>query len=86
MAVSAVEGSSGEMASDECWVGEDCWVGEGDLALAATGLWRGEVRNDGERGAGCVSTPGRGMSKERSVALAEVCCVKSGVRRKLCSG
>ena len=80
------DSSAAEMASEDCWTGDDCWAGDEGLGEAMAGLRRGDVRRIGDCGAGCVSTPGRGMSKERSNAAAELCCVKSGVMSRLCSG
>lgn len=81
-----VSSSFAEMAEEDCCVGEDCWVGDEGLGMVMAGLRRGDVRSIGELGAGCVSTPGKGMSKERSVADAEACWVSSGVMGRLCSG
>ena len=76
------------MASEDGWVREEdlTAVGEEDRACVAAGLARrGEVRRMGVCGAGCVCTPGMGMSNEWSVALAEVVWVRVEVVR-LCSG
>lgn len=64
---------------------EECCVEDEVSMSAVTALWRGEVRRTGEMGAGWVCTPGSAMSNERSVALAELAWVSSGVTR-LCSG
>lgn len=74
------------VAEEDRWGGEDITaVGEEERTWVAAGLGRrGEVRRMGECGAGCVCTPGREMSKERSDALAEVVWVRVDVV-KLCS-
>ena len=80
------DSSAAEMASEDCCVGDVCWAGNEDFGKKAAGLRRGDVRSIGDCGAGCVPTPGREMSKERSSVAAELCCVRSGVMRRLCSG
>ena len=62
-------------------MGEDIRTDEEDRGSVVPGLRRGDVRRADKGGAGCVCMPGRGMSKERRVSLAEVCCVSSGVMR-----
>lgn len=78
--------SPAEMASEDCCMGDDCRTADKGLGETVACFRRGDVRSTGDSGTGCVSTPGRGMSKERSSAAAGLCCVRSGVISKLCSG
>ena len=86
-AVAPAVGVAEEVADEDRWGGEEdvTAVGEEERTWVAAGLGRrGEVRRMGECGAGCVCTPGRGISKERSDALAEVVWVRVDVV-KICS-